>query len=44
MPEVTAVLSPKEISGLADPETYVGAAPDIVDNVLRAAERYDARS
>lgn len=43
MPEVTAILSPEEISDLANPETYVGAAPDIVDNVLRAAERYDAR-
>ncbi len=44
MPEVSAVLSSEEIAALSQPETYVGAAPEIVDNVLRAARRHDARN
>lgn len=42
MPEVTAVLTPAEIVALSEPETYIGAAPEIVDNVLRAAAMHDA--
>jgi 3-carboxy-cis,cis-muconate cycloisomerase len=41
MPAVTAVMTDAEIAALSDPATYVGAAPKIVDNVLRAAERTD---
>ena len=39
MPDVCAVLSTDEISALSDPETYVGAAPEIVDRVLDAATK-----
>jgi 3-carboxy-cis,cis-muconate cycloisomerase len=42
MPEVTAVLTREEIDTLSEPESYVGAAPEIVDNVLRAAAQHDA--
>ncbi len=34
MPDVVAVLSKDDIAVLADPNGYVGAAPQIVDNVL----------
>lgn len=37
MPEVLAVMSEAEIAELSAPETYVGAAPEIVDDVLAAS-------
>lgn len=42
MPEITAVLTREEIVALSEAESYVGAAPAIVDNVLRAASQHDA--
>lgn len=36
MPEVCKVMSEKEITALSEPESYVGSAPEIVDNVLSA--------
>lgn len=42
MAVVRAVLDEAEIEQLADPETYVGAAPEIVDAVLAAAGKSGA--
>lgn len=38
MEAVRAVLSEDEIAALADPRTYIGAAPEIVDQILEAAK------
>ena len=42
MPEVLNVLSAEEVDAMAEPETYTGAAAEIVDNVLAAAAAHDA--
>ena len=42
MPEVLNVLSAEEVDAIAEPETYTGAAAEIVDNVLAAAAAHDA--
>ncbi|MBT6095704.1 MAG: 3-carboxy-cis,cis-muconate cycloisomerase [Rhodospirillaceae bacterium] len=39
MPSVTNIMSKDEITALADPNGYVGSAPEIVDNVLAAIAR-----
>jgi len=36
MPDVREVMDTDEIDALADPAGYVGAAPEIVNNVLKA--------
>lgn len=42
MADVRAILDDAEIEQLADPETYVGASPEIVDAVLAAARKAGA--